>query len=64
MPQLSICILSRSGGEKGLRGSGAGTLGVPLGPNQKRVTHVTPGIPPGQAWWETLATSDATQPAQ
>ena len=24
-------ILSRSGGEKGLRGSGAGTLGVPLG---------------------------------
>ena len=23
-------ILSRSGGEKGLRGSGAGTLGVPL----------------------------------
>ena len=25
-------LLSRSGGEKGLRGSGAGTLGVPLGP--------------------------------
>ena len=24
-------LLSRSGGEKGLRGSGAGTLGVPLG---------------------------------
>ena len=24
-------VLSRSGGEKGLRGSGAGTLGVPLG---------------------------------
>ena len=23
-------LLSRSGGEKGLRGSGAGTLGVPL----------------------------------
>ena len=26
-----LCFLSRSGGEKGLRGSGAGTLGVPLG---------------------------------
>ena len=25
------CLVSRSGGEKGLRGSGAGTLGVPLG---------------------------------
>ena len=25
---------SRSGGEKGLRGSGAGTLGVPLGPRE------------------------------
>ena len=25
-------LLSRSGGQKGLRGSGAGTLGVPLGP--------------------------------
>ena len=29
---ISLCsILSRSGGEKGLRGSGAGPLGVPLG---------------------------------
>ena len=28
---LIPCILSRSGGEKGLRGSGAGTLDVPLG---------------------------------
>ena len=26
-----LTLLSRSGGEKGLRGSGAGTLGVPLG---------------------------------
>ena len=24
-------LLSRSGGEKGVRGSGAGTLGIPLG---------------------------------
>ena len=28
-------LLSRSGGEKGLRGSGAGTLGVPLGGTQR-----------------------------
>ena len=28
--QSSLSVLSRSGGEKGLRGSGAGTLGVPL----------------------------------
>ena len=30
-PLASRGVLSRSGGEKGLRGSGAGTLGVPLG---------------------------------
>ena len=30
-PLRSEELLSRSGGEKGLRGSGAGTLGVPLG---------------------------------
>ena len=29
--KVAKIILSRSGGEKGLRGSGAGTLGVPLG---------------------------------
>ena len=29
--RLQSMVLSRSGGEKGLRGSGAGTLGVPLG---------------------------------
>ena len=28
---VTSLLLSRSGGEKGLRGSGAGTLGVPLG---------------------------------
>ena len=38
LPDKELCLrealavfLSRSGGEKGLRGSGAGTLGVPLG---------------------------------
>ena len=31
-------LLSRSGGEKGLRGSGAGTLGVPLGGTRLRDT--------------------------
>ena len=30
-PAVLRTILSRSGGEKGLRGSGSGTLGVPLG---------------------------------
>ena len=30
-PGKSTGVVSRSGGEKGLRGSGAGTLGVPLG---------------------------------
>ena len=35
-------ILSRSGGEKGLRGSGAGTLGVPLGGTRPKRTGESP----------------------
>ena len=42
-------LLSRSGGEKGLRGSGAGTLGVAL-EGTRRVDLEVQGSHIGEAW--------------
>ena len=62
-------LLSRSGGEKGLRGSGAGTLGVPLGGTRRVGAPVfLPGESQGQGspvgchlWGRTeLDTTEAT----
>ena len=42
---------TRSGGEKGLRGSGAGTLGVPLGGTRRKTSPcIDCGAAPAAAW--------------
>ena len=48
-------LLSRSGGEKGLRGSGAGTLGVPLGGTRR--VDVVWGLP--RCVWARESTAPA-----